>query len=131
VPRSTSGLLPLATLVALLLAGCGGSQGYSLAKTRECLASRPGLRLAPPPARDVVASAALGGALEVRTASNAVVISFAQDDGEAGRIAAAYRRFRGRSIGIEDILRPRRNAVLLWRAHPSPEDEAAVSACLR
>ncbi|MER3409682.1 MAG: hypothetical protein C4306_06200 [Thermoleophilia bacterium] len=62
---------------------------------------------------------------------NAVVISFALDEEEAGRIASAYRRFRGRTIGIEDILRPRRNAVLLWRAHPRPEDEEAVTACLK
>ena len=35
------------------------------------------------------------------------------------------------SIGIEDILRPTRNAVLLWKGHPSPEDEATIRGCLK
>ncbi len=125
--------LPLpvaAAAAALLLAGCGGSSGYSLADTRDCLAATPGVRLGAPPASDLVASAALGGAVQVRLAGNSVVVSFGRDEEEAARIASAYRRFRGRNIGIEDVLRPRRNAVLLWRAHPSPDEEATVTGCL-
>ncbi len=133
--RGTGGRLayPLVatSAMALVLAGCGGPGRLTLAKTRQCLAGQPGLRLGPPPATDVVAASALGGAVEVRMPGNAVVISFGQDEEEAERIASAYRRFRGRTIGIEDILRPRRNAVLLWRAHPRPEHEQAVTGCLK
>jgi len=118
-----------APLAAAVLAGCAGSTRYTLDATRACLAATPGLTLGG--ALDFVASTAPGGALAVRTKRNAVVISFGLNEEQAGRLAAAYRRFRGRNIGIEDILRPRRNAVLLWRAHPSPEDEAAVTGCLK
>lgn len=117
-------------VAVVVVAGCAGSPTrYTLGATRACLAAKPGLRLGGP--LDFVASTALGGALAVRTRENAVVISFGLDEAEAGRLATAYRRFRGRNIGIEDVLRPRRNAVLLWRAHPSPEDEAAVTGCLK
>jgi hypothetical protein len=121
-------LLPLA-LVAALAAGCGSKKPITLAKTRACLAELPGVRVRGP--RDFVASTALGGALVVLLPQNQVTIAFGLDEPEANRIAQAYRRFRGRNIGIEDVLRPERNAVLLWKAHPDPEDESAVQSCLK
>lgn len=121
----------LASTAALAVAACGGPGRYSLAATKECLAARPGVRLSAPPRADLVASTALGGAVQARLGRNSVVISFGRNEEETERLVSAYRRFRGRTIGIEDILRPRRNAVLLWRAHPSPEDEAAVTGCLK
>jgi hypothetical protein len=111
------------------LAGCGGAKKYSLAKTSACLAAQPGLQVSR--RVDFVASTALGGALTVKFRHNGVTISFGLDRGEAARLDAAYRRFRGRNIGIEDVLRPERNAVLLWQAHPSAEDEATIHGCLK
>jgi len=108
--------------------GCAGRKTYTLDETRACLLERPGLRVTR--RVDFVASTALGGALRVQLRRNQVTISFGLDEDEAERIARAYRRFRGRNIGIEDVLRPRRNAVLLWKAHPSPADEATVNGCL-
>ncbi len=122
--------LVLALGAGLLAAGCGGGKKtYTLAKTRACLAGQPGVRLVG--RVDFVASTALGGAVRVKLPQNQVTIAFALDEPEAARIAQAYRRFRGRNIGIEDVLRPQRNAVLLWVAHPSPEDEQTVTGCLK
>ena len=70
-------------------------------------------------------------ALTAELPHNQVTIAFGLDRDEADRLATAYRRFRGRNIGIEDILRPTRNAVLLWKGHPSPEDEATIRGCLK
>lgn len=103
---------------------------HTLAGTHDCLAGRDGLRLSSKV--DFVASNALGGAVFVRLdGRNAVTISFGLDEQEARRIATAYRRVRGRNIGIADVLRPDHNAVLLWRAHPDPEDEETIKDCLK
>jgi hypothetical protein len=120
-------LLGLAGIV--LLAGCGGSKKYSLDKTRACLSQQKGVTVVS--SVDFVASTALGGALTAKFSHNQVTLSFGLDGNEAERLATAYRRFRGRNIGIEDVLRPDHNAVLLWQAHPSPEDEATIHGCLK
>ena len=121
--------LLLAAGALLLLAACGGEKTYSLAGTRACLHDQPGVRVSSK--TDFVASTAPGGALTAKLADNQVTISFGTDADEAGRIATAYRRFRGRNIGIEDVLRPRGNAVLLWAAHPLDADEATIHGCLK
>jgi len=114
---------------ALLAAGCGGSTSYSLDETRACLAKEKGVRLSS--RADFVADKALGGAVVVRLPSrNQVTVAFALDQEEADRLAGAYRRFRGKNIGIEDVLRPDHNAVLLWKAHPSEQDISSVNGCL-
>jgi hypothetical protein len=130
VPRRIV-LLPLALVV--LAAGCGGTKAYSLQKTRACLAKEQGVRLAPVPASDFIAQAAPGGALRVVVGENQVTISFGRDQKESDRIAQGYRTFRGKSIGsvIADLLRPDRNAVLLWKQHPTPEDLDQVNGCLK
>jgi hypothetical protein len=121
--------LPLGVGLLVLLAGCGGSKPYTLAKTRACLAEQPGLSVSPKV--DFVASTALGGAVAVKFPDNQVTIAFGLDGDEADRLATAYRRFRGRNIGIEDVLRPERNAVLLWQGHPDDEDSSAIHGCLK
>ncbi len=121
--------LPLGAGVLVLLAGCGGSKPYSLAKTRACLAKESGLRVSSKV--DFVASTALGGAVTVKLPHNQVTIAFGLDRDEADRLATAYRRFRGHNIGIEDVLRPERNAVLLWRGHPADDDSAEIHKCLK
>lgn len=127
-------LRPFALLVVagavLLASGCGGGpKTYTLSKTRECLAKESGVRVGGK--LDFVATTALGGALAAHLKANDVVISFGLDEAEAERLAAAYRRYRGRNIGIEDVLRPNKNAVLLWRRHPTPEQESTITGCLK
>jgi hypothetical protein len=120
----------LAALAAAGLAGCGGgAQSYTLAKTRPCLAKLPHARVSANV--DFVASTASGGAVAVFLPRNEVTISFTESEQEAKQIATGYRRVRGRNIGIEDVLRPQGNAVLLWRAHPNEQDSAAISGCLQ
>ena len=128
--RSVLSLLALALAAALLASGCGSSsKPYTLAATRKCLAERTGLTLRRHV--DFVASTALGGAVNVKLEANQVTIAFALDDAEAARLGTAYRRFRGQNIGIEDVLRSQRNAVLLWEAHPSDADLATIERCLK
>jgi hypothetical protein len=125
-------LLPIA-LVAIA-AGCGGTKSYSLEKTRACLEKEDGVRVGRVPAPDFIASAAPGGATRAALAGgNRVTISFGRDQREADRIAEGYRTFAGKSIGrvIADLLRPDRNAVLLWKQHPSPNDLDKVNGCLK
>jgi hypothetical protein len=120
--------LLVAAGAALFAAGCGGSKAYALSPTRACLEKQPGVRVGS--RVDFVASTALGGALDVRLPRNQVTIAFALDGAEAKRLLRAYRRFRGRNIGIGDVLRPQRNAVLLWASHPDDHDLAKVIGCL-
>ncbi len=114
---------------ALLAAGCGGSRKYTLGPTQACFRKQVAATVST--RVDFVASTALGGALSVRLPTNQVTIAFALDDAEVKRLVRAYRRFRGRNIGIEDVLRPQRNAVLLWAAHPDDRDLAKVGGCLK
>lgn len=127
-------LRPFALLViagaVLLASGCGGGpKTYTLSKTRECLAQGSGVRVGGK--LDFLATTAPGGALAAHLAKNDVVISFGLDEPEAQRIATAYRKYAGRNIGIEDVLRPNKNAVLLWRRHPTPEQEGTITGCLK
>jgi hypothetical protein len=119
-----------AAAAVLLAAGCGGKKSYTLPETRACLVAQPGVAVTRKV--DFVASTALGGAVRADLpGTNAVTIAFALDKDETERIADAYRRFRGANIGIEDVLRPQRNAVLLWKEHPSPAQETLITDCLR
>jgi hypothetical protein len=129
VPRSLIALAPGGAALALLAAGCGGITSYSLGKTKACLAQEQHVRLSS--RVDFIADTALGGAVVAKLPShNQVTIAFALDQDETDRLAGAYRRFHGRNIGIEDVLRPDHNAVLLWKAHPSEKDISSVNGCL-
>ena len=127
--RSVTWSLSLVAAVVLLVAGCGGGAStYTVAKTTACLEKRGDVELRKKV--DFVASTALGGAIGVVFEQNEVTISFALDDEEAARLDAAYRKFKGQNIGIDDVLRPKNNAVLLWEAHPSDDQIDAVDRCL-
>ena len=116
--------------VALAVAGCGGGKTYSLASTKSCL-TKDHVRIRHP-RNDFVASTAAGGAVRVVfDRRNEVTISFATDQKEAQRIVLGYQRFAGKNIGLADVLRPQKNAVLLWEAHPNDEDLATVGRCLK
>jgi hypothetical protein len=131
VTRSLSAVATLLGAVVIATGCGGGNTTHTLRDTRECLAGEQGVRVTATPASDFVARNALGGSLGARIGRNAVVISFGLDESGAARIASAYRRVRGRNIGIADVLRPSGNAVLLWKAHPEPEAEETVTGCLK
>ena len=115
---------------ALALGACGGGEGkFSLDRSRSCFEKQEGLRVVD--RSDFVASTALGGAFTVLFRKNQVTLAFGLDRDEARRLTTAYLTFRGRNIGIKDVLRPERNVVMLWKAHPSARNLAAIEECLK
>jgi hypothetical protein len=121
-----------AGIAAALLAGCGGSGShlYTLAKTRDCLKAQH-LPIRAPEVTDFVASSATGGAFRTRIAGNVVTVSFGLTTSDADNINSAYRRFRGKNIGINDILRQQENAVMVWHMHPEDAQMATLAGCLK
>ena len=129
------GFPPLLAVVlvgtVLLAAGCGGgTKTYSEAATRACL-EQAGVRVEKVPNNDLVASAAEGGAFTARFRDNKVTVSFGLDRKGAERIVRAYQHFRGENIGLEDVLRPKQNAVMLWALHPPDAYLQTIEACLK
>jgi D-alanyl-D-alanine dipeptidase len=122
-------LVLLAGASSALLAGCGGASSYHFAATRSCLAKAKGVRLSH--RVDFIASTASAGAFTVKFAHNQVTISFGRDNAEATQLAKGYVRVHGKNIGIEDVLRPQHNAVMLWAAHPSDAELGTVTGCLK
>jgi hypothetical protein len=115
----------------LLIAACGGSGGsglYSLQKTRACLVAKH-IKLGG--SLDFVATTATGGALRAQLPSNDVKIVFGETVADANNIDQAYRRFRAKNIGIDDVLREDKNAVMLWHVHPADADIAEITSCLK
>ena len=113
----------------MLVAVFGSSSTYDVEKTRACLRKQPRVRVSNKV--DFIASNALGGAISVRLLRNEVTLSFAQDRQEAERIVRAYQRFKGRNIGLEDVLRPTGNVVALWAAHPTDTALQTIHDCLK
>jgi len=117
--------------LCLLLAGCGGKSNspYTLAKTRQCLKDKHTVKFKGK--LDFVASTATGGAVHLVLPRNAVTLVFGATVDDANNINDAYHRFRAKNVGVEDIIRQERNAVMLFRQHPTDSDIAAVEECLR
>jgi hypothetical protein len=126
----------LIALVSVLAAGCGGAStatsAFRLAPTKECAKTKLGITTFPSIADDFVASTASGGAIRMQLGSlNVVTLLFGESSSEAENLADAYRRFRAKNVGIEDILRTNNNVVLLWKFHPAEGDELNVVGCLK
>jgi hypothetical protein len=123
-------LAAVLAVTVLLAAGCGGTTTYSAAATRSCL-EQAGVDVRGVPRDDFVASTAEGGAFAAHFRDNRVTISFGLDRKGAERIVRAYQRFRGKNIGLEDVLHPRQNAVMLWALHPADANLQTIEACLK
>ena len=124
--------LLLSVPLVALLAACGSPPtDYTLAKTRDCL-EKTGAQIAHPKG-DFVASTASGGDFRavLHGGSNFVTVSFGADDQEAQQVAQGYVRFHGANIGVADILYESRNAVMLWKLHPSDDELKVVTDCLK
>jgi hypothetical protein len=121
--------LPVVLVVAALLTACGTNRPlYTAAKTRACLAAH-GATIAAP-AGDVVASSATGGAFRASLLGNSVTLTFGTTVADANSIDAAYHRFAGKNIGIDQVLFQQSNAVMLWHLEPQG-DQAGIVACLK
>ena len=120
--------LSVVLLVAILTA-CGAKGTiYTTAKTRNCLAAHGASIEAP--AGDVVASTATGGAFRASLVGNSVTLAFGATVADANSIEAAYRRFAGKNVGIDQVLFQQGNAVMLWHLPPHG-DETGILACLK
>ena len=118
-------------VLVLVLAGCGSGGGpstFTAQKTRLCLKKDRSVKLNRK--LDFVASTATGGALHVVMRENAVTVVFGETVGDANNINDAYHRFVAPNVGIEDILRQNKNAVLLFKRHPSDADLSTIEDCL-
>ena len=113
----------------LLVSGCGSAGTYDVDKTRVSLVRQPGVVVRNKV--DFVASNALGGAISATLLGNEVTLSFASDRKEAERIVRAYQRFKGRNIGLEDVLHVNHNVVALWALHPSDAVLQTIRDCLK
>jgi hypothetical protein len=124
----------LVALVAFVVAGCGSgvsSDVYTRTATKQCIEDTLGIHHFDPLGDDFVASTASNGGLRVPLADNTVTVLFGESADEASNLADAYRRFRAKNVGIEDVLRVKNNVVLLWQIHPSAADETKLDDCLK
>jgi hypothetical protein len=116
-------------LLAGLLTGCGASGTlYTAAKTKRCLAAHGATISAAK--GDIVASTATGGAFRATVVGNSVTLAFGTTVADADGIEAAYRRFAGKNVGIDQVLFEQRNAVMLWHLAPTGS-QAGITACLK
>jgi hypothetical protein len=122
------GVLAAGTL--LVAAGCGGTATYSAERSRACL-EKAGALVTKVPASDFIAENAEGGSFTVRFRDNLVTVSFGVDRNGAEQIVRGYQRFHGKNIGLEDVLHPVKNAVLLWALHPPEAYMQTIEACLK
>jgi D-alanyl-D-alanine dipeptidase len=114
----------------LLAAGCGGTKTYTVEATRACLV-KAGVDVTGVSPADLVATTAEGGAFTAHFRDNKVTVSFGLDRKGAEQIVRRYQRFRGKNIGLEDVLRPKQNAVMLWALHPADAYLQTIEACLK
>lgn len=117
--------------IALLAAGCGkpGAKLYTEQASSACL-QKAGVKVGGVGSGDFVASSATGGAFHATLTGNAVTVSFGQTLADADNVDQAYRRFRAKNVGIDDVLRTQGNAVMLWHEHPTDADIATITGCL-
>ena len=119
-----------AVLACATACGGGGTKLYTSAATKACL-QKNGVAVRPAPASDFVANSATGGAFSATTRGNRVTVSFGETVADAGNIDEAYRRFRAKNVGIDDVLRTQGNAVMLWHLHPLDTDISTITSCLK
>jgi hypothetical protein len=116
----------------LALAGCGksGTPLYTSDATSACL-EKAGLHPKPVTGTsDFVANSATGGAFDVAVAGNRVTVSFGETLDDADNLDQAYRRFRAKNVGIDDVLRRQGNAIMLWHEHPEDTQLGTITSCL-
>jgi hypothetical protein len=123
--------LILAAAAVLVAGGCGGAKHYDIDASRGCLRGVSGIQVRALPPSDFIAKTALEGAMNVKFPANQVTLSFSQDDKQADGIARAYRRFRGKGIGIESALEELANVVMVWAVTPKPTDKSVIHDCLK
>jgi hypothetical protein len=119
--------------LVLVLAACGkaGTPLYTKEATSACL-RKTGLHPQPVTgSSDFVANSATGGAFRVAVTGNQVTVSFGETADDADNLDQAYRRFRAKNVGIDDVLRRQGNAIMLWHMHPEDAQLGTITGCLK
>ena len=127
--------LTLLAAATVALTGCGAKvvKVYRVDGTADCL-RKGGYRVRTDARKlGLVAASASGGALRAFEEGNTVTISFGASHTEAVNISNLYRRFAPKRLRphIDDVMRVRKNAVLLWTITPPVEEENKVDDCLQ
>ncbi len=120
--------------VALVVAGCGARSTnvvYTKTATAACLEKQGVHVRSVADTSDFVAQSATGGAFRAGLPNNEVTVSFGLTVEDANNIDQAYRRFRAKNVGINDVLRSQGSAVMLWHVHPTDADIATITGCLK
>jgi hypothetical protein len=128
--RSTLPVLAALALVAGCSRGAEAPKPYKLEPTRACLVDA-GLRVGAVPQSDFVASTATEGSLRVTYTDIHLTLTFGEDDAEAERLDAGYRRFAPSKLPIDDVLRRNRNVVELWEFAPTIDHQDTLNRCLK
>ena len=123
-------IIGCAVLACATACGSGSTKLYTAAATKACL-QKHSVPVRSAPASDFVANSATGGAFSAMTRGNRVTVSFGETVADADNIDQAYRRFRAKNVGINDVLRTQGNAVMLWHLHPLDTDISAITSCLK
>jgi hypothetical protein len=121
---------PILLLLVVALAACGGgAKTYTDSKTRSCLVAHGATIVTAKD--DIVAETATGGAFRARLPGNVVTVVFGATVADADNINDAYHRFKGKNVGIDDVLKQQANALMLFRVHPQDVDLSFVTECLK
>ena len=117
-------------VVAVGLAGCGGSEGsgasYSVEATRTCLDGTSADVDPDPKNVDSIALGADRGAIRAEFDGHEVIVSFSESISRAKDVKDAYD-----AVGSDDgRIDQKRNAVIAWSDDPTDEERRTVEDCL-
>jgi hypothetical protein len=122
----------LGLVVVLVLAACGGGGSFQRDATADCLRDAGADVSTTKDDLDYVAQAASGGGIYAKVDGTAVTVSFDRTEQDAERTEAAYKVFADAfDSPVDDILKRKGNAVLMWDATPTGEQSSTVEDCLK
>jgi len=127
---------PLAALVVVVLAGCGGgsSKPYTAQGSEACF-TKNGFTGVTTSATKVgfIAGFSANGGLQARSPKgNVVTIAFTAGPGAVAGTEKAYRKAAPPSLRphMSDIMESKGNAILVWTVSPSPQELSGAENCL-
>ena len=126
--------IALIVAITTATAACGGSGHaalYASGPSKACLVDKHVRVGNVTSATDFIASTAPGGSFRATLPQNSVTVSFGETLDEANNIDQAYRGASAPNVGIDDVLHQKLNAVMLWHLHPSANDIATITGCLK
>jgi hypothetical protein len=125
-----------AVAFVLVLAACGGGGGGGSASrepTASCLRSSGADNVSTAKDDlDYVAQTASAGGIQATVSGTTVTIALGRTEEDAKRLEAAYKIFaEGFGVPVDDVLKRKGNAVIMWDATPTNEQSGKVEDCLK